>query len=64
MYSLWEHLKPDDRVLLKSLMPKGWQPLDGEKPVNPVKYPSLAECERNIHKVIGEISPAHTKGIR
>ena len=60
-YTFWEHLKPEDRVQLKNLMPKGWRP--PESKLQP-HYPTLEECERNISKVIGEISPAHTRGIR
>ncbi|MDD5512042.1 MAG: hypothetical protein PHI12_14735 [Dehalococcoidales bacterium] len=60
-YSLWEHLKPEGKAQLKGLMPKDWQPPVSERQV---RYPTLAECEENISKVIGEVSPAHTKGIR
>jgi hypothetical protein len=60
MYSFWSHLKPEAKALIKNLMPEGWEPPKYEASIH-VHYPDAEECERNMRKVIGEISPVRTK---
>jgi len=34
------------------------------KPKKPISYPTLEECDRDMKRVVGEISPGKTRGIR